>query len=176
MHRSKKILIVCHCLLNANAKVFPLARCGGVYLQVLRDSIENGTGLFQLPCPESGYLGLNRWGMTREQYDHRHFRQYCRDILTPCVDHIAAFVEAGYRIEGVVGMDGSPNCGVNRTCTGFCGGEISFPGNVQRQQEDLMMEPGRGIFMDVFGVILAEANIFLQFRGVDEESGTTDNY
>ena len=39
MHRSKKIVIVCHCLLNANAKVYPLAQCGGVYSEVLAGSI-----------------------------------------------------------------------------------------------------------------------------------------
>ncbi len=175
MHRSKTILIVCHCLLNANAKVFPLARCRGVYLDVLGDSIDNGTGLIQLPCPESGFLGLNRWGMTREQYDHRHFRQYCRDILSPSLDQITAFVEAGYRITAVIGMDGSPNCGINRTCTGFCGGEISHHGNIERQRERLKMEAGRGVFMEIFSTMLADAGIFVQFQGVAEELEPTDN-
>jgi predicted secreted protein len=175
MLRSKTILIVCHCLLNANAKVYPLARCGGVYLDVLRDSIENGTGLFQLPCPENGYLGLNRWGMTREQYEHRHFREYCRNILSPSIDQIAAFVKSGYQITGVIGMDGSPNCGINRTCTGFCGGEISFQGNVEKQRERLKMESGRGVFMEIFSAMLAEAGIFPQFQGIDEEMEPTDS-
>ena len=174
MKRSKKILIVCHCLLNANAKVYPLAACGGIYHDALRDHIDSGVGLFQLPCPETGYLGLNRWGMTREQYDHLHFRQYCREILNPCLHQLTAFVQAGYQIDGVIGMDGSPNCGVHRTCTGFCGGEISAPGNVERQQQALAMTAGRGVFMEIFAAMVADTGIYVQFRAIDEEQESTE--
>lgn len=173
--RSKKILIVCHCLLNANAKVYPLAACGGVFREVLHDHIESGVGLFQLPCPETGYLGLNRWGMTREQYDHPRFHQYCREILTPCLHQLTAFVQAGYQIDGVIGMDGSPNCGVVRTCSGFCGGEIGAPGNVARQLQALAMVAGRGVFMEIFAAMLADAGINVQFRAIAEDLESTES-
>lgn len=35
MKLSKKILILCHCLLNANAKIVPLAACGGYIVMLL---------------------------------------------------------------------------------------------------------------------------------------------
>lgn len=62
MHRSRRILIMCHCLLNANAKIVPLASVQGVFTDVILPHINEGCGLFQLPCPETSYLGMYRWG------------------------------------------------------------------------------------------------------------------
>jgi predicted secreted protein len=169
MYRSKKILIVCHCLLNSNAKVYPLANCGGVYSQVVGKSIEKGIGLLQLPCPETVYLGINRWGMTREQYDNPTFRDCCRQILIPSIAQIQGFASAGYQIIGVIGMDGSPNCGVNRTCHGFSGGEISTEGIVEAQRNCLEFRPGRGVFMEVLSTMLDEVHLDISFSAIDEE-------
>lgn len=119
MRRSKKILVTCHCLLNANAKVYPLARFGGVVTDAMGQFIDSGCGLFQLPCPELSYLGINRWGMTKEQYDHPNFRIHCQDILKFPVLELSALAQAGYELVGILGMDGSPNCGVNLTCKGY---------------------------------------------------------
>ena len=33
-------------------------------------------GVIQLPCPEATFLGMRRWGMTREQYDVPAFRRH----------------------------------------------------------------------------------------------------
>lgn len=169
MKRSKKILILCHCLLNANAKILPLATCAGVYRNVIGSYIEEGVGLIQLPCPETGYLGLNRWGMTRDQYDHPHFRDYCREILKPSMYQIQAFVDAGYEMLGVIGMDGSPNCGISRMCLGFTGGEICSQVDIARQKELLVMVPGRGVFMEIFEEMLVKEKIAVRFWAVDEE-------
>ena len=169
MKRSKKILIVCHCLLNANAKVYPLARCGGVYRPVLDQYIAGDVGLVQLPCPETAYLGLNRWGMTREQYDHSLFRRSCEELLAPIIDQVKAFARAGYQLVGIIGMDGSPNCGVNRTCHGFSGGEISARGCVEAQRSALTFQPGKGVFMEILSGILAREQLAIPFMAVDEE-------
>lgn len=169
MQRSKQIQILCHCLLNANAKVFPLALCGGVYQTAVQGAIAAGVGLVQLPCPETCYLGMNRWGMTCEQYASQHFREFCRDLLRPSMYQITAFIAAGYQIIGVVGMDGSPNCGVNRTCSGFAGGEICSQADISRQQALLTMLPGKGVFMTVLAELLAEQDIVIPFTAIDEE-------
>jgi predicted secreted protein len=170
MKRSKKILVLCHCLLNANAKIFPLAVCGGVYQTVVKPYIDDDVGLVQLPCPEVGYLGMNRWGMTREQYDHLHFRAYCRQILQPTMYQLRAYVDAGYQLLGVIGMDGSPNCGISRTCTGFSGGEICSQVDIARQKELLKTVAGRGVFIGILEQMLEEQNISLPYLAVAEES------
>ena len=170
MHRSKKILVVCHCLLNANAKVYPLARCGGVYSQAVGDSITDGVGLLQLPCPETVYLGINRWGMTREQYDTPHFRESCRQMLKTSIAQLKGFAKAGYQLVGIMGMDGSPNCGVNRTCQGFSGGEISVAHIVETQRQNLSPMPGKGVFMEVLSIMLDEEQLDIPFTAIDEEA------
>lgn len=170
MHRSKKIVIVCHCLLNANAKVYPLAQCGGVYSEALADSIKEGAGIVQLPCPETIYLGMKRWGMTREQYDTSHFREICQDMLKASVVQIRAFADAGYEVQRIIGMDGSPNCGVNRTCFGYTGGEISERGGVESQLANLSFGAGKGVFMEILSNMLEGEGLTIPFTAIDEEA------
>ena len=148
MNRSKKVLITCHCVLNANTKVYPLAAVGGVFSEAVAAYIDRGCGLFQLPCPELSYLGINRWGMTREQYDHPNFRAHCRDILKYPLIQLQALVRAGYELVGIVGMDGSPNCGATVTCEGYTGGELSSPESLEGQLRALRCVAGQGVFME----------------------------
>lgn len=168
MLRSRRVLVVCHCLLNSNAKVQPLAKVGGVHADVLKDYIDDGVGLLQLPCPELAYLGINRWGMTREQYDHPNFRSHCESISAPTVHQIEAFVQAGYEIVGIMGMDGSPNCGVNRTCLGYRGGEVAGLGDAGGGRNALRMVPGTGVFMEVLRAVLENKGLRISFLAVDE--------
>jgi predicted secreted protein len=168
MKRSRKVLIVCHCLLNANAKIYPLALTGGVYREVLETYIRDGIGLFQLPCPELSYLGVNRWGMTREQYDHPNFRSHCKEILKHPVNQIEALFQEHYEIIGVLGMDGSPNCGVHLTCEGFTGGEICSQNDIASQIRKLRFVDGQGIFMEILAKMLQSRNIFTEFIAVNE--------
>ena len=160
--------MVCHCLLNPNAKVYPLADDHRVYAAELEPFIKAGAGLMQLPCPEVSYLGLNRWGMTKEQYEHPNFRRHCVDILRPSMDQIEAFTQAGYEIVGVFGMDGSPNCGINKTCVGFSGGEICSQSAISGQARGLKSVPGKGVFMDILLHLLLERNINTRFYAMDE--------
>ncbi len=169
MKRSRKILIVCHCLLNANAKIYPLALTGGVYCEVLETYFRDGTGIIQLPCPELSYLGANRWGMTREQYDHPNFRFHCKKILKDPVNQIETLLQANCEFSGILGVDGSPNCGVNLTCEGFTGGEICSQSDIDSQMQALKYVQGRGIFMEILADMLQSKNISGEFLAVSEK-------
>lgn len=169
MRRGRKILVVVHCLLNANAKVFPLAQVSGVHADVLSKSIETGVGLLQLPCPELTYLGMQRWGMTREQYDHANFRDHCAAILRPSVLELEALIAGGCEVLGILGMDGSPNCGVFRTCVGYTGGELTSGDEIERQRSRLKMVEGKGVFIQVLETILNMKGLKIPFCAVDEK-------
>lgn len=169
MDRGKRILVVCHCIANANAKVYPLARYPGAHLPLVLPFLEEGAGLVQLPCPETVYLGLGRFGMTREQYDVPRYRAACREMLGPVVEELSAFAAAGYVIEAVVGMDGSPSCGVFATCVGYRGGELTEEAtDLPGQMEGLSMAPGSGVFMEEFRDMLAACGLHVPFAAVDE--------
>jgi predicted secreted protein len=169
MRRSSKIVVLCHCLLNANAKVRPLA----TYPAALPSTLHAypAAGRFQLPCPETAFRGLNRWGMTREQYDQPAFRRHCRRLLEPCLDQIEALLRDGCVLQALVGVDGSPSCGMFRTCTGYRGGEISSPStDAAGQVGGLAMVPGHGVFMEELLSMLKERGIDAPAMAVDEEA------
>ena len=170
MKRSKKIIVVSHCFLNANAKVTPLAGYPGVLREVMDKFIEQGAGILQLPCPESSYLGIDRWGMCYEQYDHPNFRRHCRQILIPSVDQIEAFLNAGCEILGVIGADGSPNCGVTRIPSGLTGGVIKDTDDVETQLENFKYQEGTGVFFSILREMLVKRKIFIRFMAVDENN------
>lgn len=169
MRRGRRLLVVCHCLLNANAKVYPLAGTPGAYLEVLEPFLREGVGLFQLPCPETAYLGCSRWGMTREQYDHAAFRRACAAMLRPSVDQLRALATDGCEMLAVLGMDGSPNCGVFQSCEGYHGGEPAEPGIHAALPTAVRNVPGAGVFLAILQELLAEASLRPPFWAVDEQ-------
>ena len=107
-----------HCLLN------PLTRVKG--LDTLSFSPAGPT--MQLPCPEALYLGTERWAVTRNQLDVVHY-----------ADLLEMLAKEGVRVR-VVGVAGSPSCGVQTTSFGYAGGRVH-----EAEHEHV---PGRGIFME----------------------------
>lgn len=113
---------------------------------------------------------MNRWGMTKEQYDNPNFRRHCREILTYPMVQIQASLQAGYQIVGVLGMDKSPNCGLNLTCRGYTGGELSSVDQVETQVNSLRFVPEQGIFMEEFLKMLAQKDIKPTLFAIEEKT------
>jgi predicted secreted protein len=97
--------------------------------------------------------------MTRNQYDNVAYRRHCAEILRPTLDTLEEFAKAGYEIEGVVGIKGSPSCGVTETCEGYEGGEVEGTPTCQRAA-------ARGVMMAVLGELVAERGLELAFSDV----------
>ncbi|MCB2216285.1 CD3072 family TudS-related putative desulfidase [Desulfofustis glycolicus] len=170
MKRKKRILLVCHCLLNSNAKIYPLADVAGAYIDAVSPSLAEGVGIIQLPCPETCYLGVNRWGMSKEQYDHPAFHSFCRNLLEPTMLQIQAFHRAGYSFVGVAGMDGSPNCGIEKTCVGLAGGDVCSHLFRHDPCRNLATIDGRGVFMDLLAELLQSVRIDIPFLALHTET------
>jgi len=58
--RSKKIIVIAHCLLNQNSISDGTADFPSQFDKVINLLIENKIGIIQLPCPELICLGLSR--------------------------------------------------------------------------------------------------------------------
>ncbi len=166
MERSKRLVVVAHCILNSNSKVTGLSRYPGALEPLVVDCIRKGMGIVQLPCPELTFLGLKRWGMTHEQYDTPMYRKHCKNILEPFVFQIEDYLVNGYSIEEIVGVDGSPSCGVTLTCTGFSGGE---PDDAVNQHKNLSEVRGMGVMMETFAQLLSEKSINIPFSAINEK-------
>ena len=105
--------------------------------------------------------------MTYEQYDTPTFRRHCRDILRPIIDTLAVLSADGCTIQKVYGVDGSPSCGVDQTSRGYSeGGEIGGAVDTTALQQSTR-SPGRGVFMEEFEALLAEAGLEVPFEGID---------
>ena len=65
---------------------------------------------------------------TKRQYDIPSFRHYCRAQAAAIVDQLVDYSANGYRLVALLGIDGSPSCGI-RTCGTDCdaGGPFHIP-------------------------------------------------
>lgn len=136
----QEIIVAAHCLLNPSTRVRGLAP--------LPFQPEGHT--VQLPCPEALYLGLERWAVTKNQLDVPQFRRFCRSLIEHYVDLLEMLAHDGARLR-IVGVAGSPSCGVITTSRGYTGGRV-------REQSHAHVA-GRGAFMEE---LLAE----MERRGV----------
>jgi len=172
MNRSKRVVFVAHCLLNSNAKVVGYAEEPGVFTRELQPYINQGVGIVQLPCPEITFLGINRWGMTQDQYDTPSYRRHCQQLLTPIVDQIELYLRFGYTVEGILGIEGSPSCGVGYTFVGYQGGRIqcllespeAANSIAQSEQKNI-----KGIYIDELAKLLEARKIVAPIIGIEEE-------
>ena len=113
--RSRTVAFVCHCLLNQNAKVEPLANHRGVFEPLVRELLDTGVGIIQLPCPELALFGVARplGTDTVEQYDTPGYREACRAIAASTVKNMQAYLRENYRVACLLGVEGSPSCSVD---------------------------------------------------------------
>lgn len=110
--RSKKLILVSHCILNQNSVVEPLARAKGAF-SFVKDLVESGVGIIQLPCPEFSYLGITRKPMEKWEYDTPEYRKLCKSLFTPILEELLVYLENGYEFCGIIGINQSPTCSIS---------------------------------------------------------------
>jgi uncharacterized protein YbbK (DUF523 family) len=127
--RSKRVIFVSHCLLNENTRYLGGAfRPGGV--DELVDGFQReGMGICQMHCPEQRAWGgaLKRYllpiygSQGTLLYRLRHVllplflfytRLVYRRLVKEVVRDIEDYVRSGFEVVGIVGVGGSPSCGV----------------------------------------------------------------
>lgn len=108
--RSKKIVLVSHCILNQNSVVKPLARAKGAYRKIVEIIMNKDIGIHQLPCPEMIFLGMERESMTREEYDTKEYHILCESLSEQTIAIIKNYLKNDYKIVGIIGINHSPTC------------------------------------------------------------------
>lgn len=121
--RSGVVAYLAHCLLNQNTKVQGLVTESS--LKVSRRVVELlrrlDVGLAQIPCPEFTYLGLMRPKKTKDQYDNRAYREHCKQMVRLILKEIEEYRRGEVAVACLLGIEGSPSCGVEWTTRGFEG-------------------------------------------------------
>jgi predicted secreted protein len=125
--RSKKVIIVAHCVLNQNARIDTCALAPSASPKVPEYLLENKVGIIQWPCLELNFLGLGRHGQDCRVLDgsYRHQdgevydqlsvpegRRYLKGVADNLVFQIKEYLKYDFRVLGVLGIPGSPTCGV----------------------------------------------------------------
>lgn len=130
--RGRKVVFLSHCLLNENTRYLGGARQCGAVAAVLQECLERGYGIVQMPCPEQRVWGgvlkrhlLRLFGargffLCRSArlllplllwYTRLRYRRLARQVALECAD----YVNAGFEVVALVGVDGSPSCGATQT-------------------------------------------------------------
>ncbi|MCP1101829.1 putative secreted protein [Aequitasia blattaphilus] len=169
MKRSNKIVLVSHCILNPNAKVHGLVDFTMQH-SIVKDLLDMNIGIIQLPCVEQDMCGIRRWGQVVEQLDFPNFKNRCRELLTPILNQVVDFYEHNYHLLGVIGMDGSPTCGVHYTCSGDWYGEIGENFNLTNKIKSLHYQNRPGVMIQVLQKMLSDARLTIPFYALDEEN------
>jgi predicted secreted protein len=94
----RKVVFLANCLLNQNAKVAQFAFYPGVVYPIVDLLRSRGYEVEQLPCPETTFMGVNRWWQTKDQYDTPKYRKHCRTIAKSTADLVEYYKRAGYKV------------------------------------------------------------------------------
>jgi uncharacterized protein YbbK (DUF523 family) len=81
--------------------------------------MRQGIGAIQMECPEFSLYGNPRPPRSREEYDTPEFKWRCREIAIQACERMEALIEGRGDLEievsAILGFEGSPSCGVERT-------------------------------------------------------------
>lgn len=159
--RSKKIVLVSHCILNQNSISDGTADFPGTNASIVKQLMESNVGIIQLPCPELFCLGLDRGDIHGGERDvvventrirHQLESERSTEIIDRLVDQvifqIKEYLKNGFSILGVIGINRSPSCGVQTT---------------SRNNHEVI---GEGVFMERLKQELEKNGIHLDMIGI----------
>lgn len=173
------IVFVSHCVTNTASKVYykedkpsseELAR-----IKFIKECLENNIQLIQLPCPEFIMYGSERWGHSRYQFDNPIFKENCMQILDPYILQLKIYLnnKEKFKVLGIVGIEGSPSCGVTISFDGKWGGEFSGINSLNDILDAGKISNKKGILMEVLEDLLIENNINIPIVGLNDNTLTT---
>ncbi len=130
--RSKKVIFLSHCILNENVRYLGGACRGCCVREIVEQCLDSDLGIVQMPCPEQHAWGgvTKRW-LLMAYGAKGTFLYYMRHLFLPLIllhtklifrrlakataDQVNDYLVSGYSVIGVIGIDGSPSCGINKT-------------------------------------------------------------
>jgi predicted secreted protein len=114
--RGMKVILIPHCALNQNARSAGAAERKAAVTELITGLIERGIGIIQMPCPELRILGLDRASLDiRGELGRDSGRTQCRALARDLVYQIKEYRKCGVNVLGILGKNGSPTCGVEKT-------------------------------------------------------------
>ena len=109
--RQRQIVFLAHCFLNMNTRFPGGADFPGANVPLAELLLQSGVGMVQMPCPEFHCLGLEKtlYGTLPE----KEVRACYRKLAEGVVEQMRSYLDLGYEISAILGMNPSPSCGVD---------------------------------------------------------------
>jgi len=158
--RSKKVIFLAHCIANQNARMHNCATYPAAVKPVVDFCLEHDIGIVQMPCPELLVMGLGR---DRDDPEQEYLcqalrmplaRKRIRKLAEQVVFQMKEYRFQGFTMLGVLGSNGSPSCGVERT---------AYPDPKKR------FGPGEGVFIEELKALMKKEGLDLEFKGLDDK-------
>jgi predicted secreted protein len=159
--RSKRIVLVCHCILNQNSISDGTADFPGTNEAIVMRLLQSKVGIIQMPCPELLCLGLDRKDIhggerpvvvensrIRKELSKDDSIKKMKNFTEQIVFQVEEYIKNGFTILGIVGINRSPSCGVNTT------------------SEDNQEVEGEGLFIKTLREALDEKQIKIDMIGI----------
>ena len=165
----KNIYFVSHCVLNTCSKVLhedslDYQKEEDSRLNFLEKIQSQDVQIIQLPCPEFLMYGAKRWGHSKSQFDNPFFKEQCKAMLNPYVLSMVEYLKYPDRfcIKAIVGINGSPSCGIDFSFDGpDFGGEFSGGIPINDRLKSGYLSQSSGVFMEVLKDLLKEHSLHI---------------
>ncbi|MFV0424179.1 MAG: hypothetical protein ACK5K7_01200 [Bacilli bacterium] len=152
MNRNKEIVLIPHCFLNQNCVVKNEARNQDIFMKILF-KIQD-TSFIQMECPEYNVFGLNREGVGKNELDSDlKYVDWCEVYCDKLINEIKNYLENGCKIKNIIGIKGSPSCGIEVTC--------------YKNQGGFYTDKGIGKFNEILMKRLKKENLEIEFIELD---------
>ena len=96
-----KVVFVPHCILNQSVRALGKESQCGQTKEIVKFFAEAEIGIVQMPCPEAESKG-------------KSYQKVCREISIGTLRIVKDYLERGYEVLGILGVEFSPTCGVHR--------------------------------------------------------------
>jgi len=125
-----RVVIVAHCIINQSTRARweggGATRVEGAVEEVIEPLVKHGVGIIQMECPEQALYGNPRPPKSRDDYDTPEFKGKCSEIAMRAIRALGD--RRTMKLIAVLGFEGSPSCGVERTTRTIEGVHIESPG------------------------------------------------
>jgi predicted secreted protein len=155
-----RVVILAHCIVNQSTRARwqggGATRTEGTITDVITPLIEHGIGIIQMECPEQTLYGNPRHPRSRDDYEIPVFKDKCREIA---VRTTQAIENSASKLIAVLGFEGSPSCGVERTTRTIEGSHAESPGEGHLIEAIRQEMREKGLDAPIIGVGLREGEM-----------------
>ena len=128
--RNKKVIFVSHCILNENKRYLGGAFRKGSIDEIIDELQKQGIGIIQMKCPEQKAWGgvlkrkiLFGYGIKNSIFNYFrkpyisffiwNTKRIYRRMAEEVVSDIQNYLNSGFEVVGIIGVKGSPSCGIS---------------------------------------------------------------